>query len=226
VANFIPFESTLQAARKAGLSAGQYIDTVMNKTPDATRETIRRLAAMGVYSADTRHVVEIGPGSGRYLEHTLKHCAPEKYEAYETAPQWAAYLRETFPIIVQPPDGHTLNATATAATDVAHAHKVFSTIPFSKTIRYWREMVRVTAPGGYIAFDAFTETCLDSAALETWTNAAIENGSFPAALPRSTVISYFENRGFSFLGSFNIPVPPGETEVFAFRKDKFVEQNS
>jgi hypothetical protein len=45
VASFIPFEPTLKAAAAAGLSVGDYIDSVMNKIPGATQATCRPLGA-------------------------------------------------------------------------------------------------------------------------------------------------------------------------------------
>ena len=43
---FIPFEETMQAAQSAGLSVGDYIDGVMNRTPGATQHTIDEFAGL------------------------------------------------------------------------------------------------------------------------------------------------------------------------------------
>src|SRR5262245_3101601 len=75
VSKFIPFEGTLEGAKRAGLSVGDYIDTVINKTPGATQSTIDQMVALGVFSGHIQSVVEIGPGSGRYLEKTIKICS-------------------------------------------------------------------------------------------------------------------------------------------------------
>jgi len=65
VDDFIPFEATMKAAKGAGLSVGDYIDEVMNGTPEATQSTIDELRTLGVYEAKPNTVLEIGPGSGR-----------------------------------------------------------------------------------------------------------------------------------------------------------------
>jgi hypothetical protein len=78
VSSFIPFRETMEAAKQAGLSVGDYIDTVMNKVPGATQSTIDQMSALGVFSAPVQSIVEIGPGSGRYLEKTIKICSPAR----------------------------------------------------------------------------------------------------------------------------------------------------
>jgi hypothetical protein len=218
VANFIPFETTIKAAHDAGLSVGDYIDTVMSKTPGATRLTIDNLVSLGVYSGVINWVVEIGPGSGRYVEKTLSVCSPSRYELYETAAKWGSYVAKKFNVLLQPTDGHSLTTTPSESADIVQAFKVFTTIPFSKTSQYWLEMVRVTRPGGWVVFDAVTERCLDTKTVEIWANAAIDHGSYPALLPRSVVLNYFKERGFGCLGSFIAPMSPGTCETFAFRK--------
>jgi hypothetical protein len=46
--------------------------------------------SLGVYSGAVNWVVEIGPGSGRYVEKTLSVCSPSRYEVYETATKWGS----------------------------------------------------------------------------------------------------------------------------------------
>ena len=78
--NFIPFEITIKAAQGAGLSIGDYIDSVINNIPGATQATIDGMSRLGVFSGQIAKVVEIGPGSGRYLEKTIEACSPSQYE--------------------------------------------------------------------------------------------------------------------------------------------------
>ena len=96
IASFIPFRDTLQAAKAAGLTVGDYIDGVMNGIPGATQATIAQVAAFGAISDRTRHIVEIGPGSGRYLEKVLELRTPERYQIYETANDWADHFASTY----------------------------------------------------------------------------------------------------------------------------------
>ncbi|GEM_PF-2905518 len=219
VASFIPFSETLAAAEKAGLSVGDYIDTVMNRTPGATQFTIDGMAALGVFSHRIATVLEIGPGSGRYLEKTIRACSPMRCEIYETAEPWARYLVEKYGVIWQPTDGSKLSATPTASVDLAQAHKVFSSIDLLPTLCYWREMLRVVRPGGFIVFDVMTEACMAPDTIDRWIDSGLHTGSYPAAMPRQAVIGYFERHEAECVGSFLAPMGPGMTETFVFRKN-------
>lgn len=218
VASFIPFEKTLREATAAGLSVGDYIDTVLNKIPGATQVTIDRMRELGVFASPIERVVEIGPGSGRYLEKTLAACSPRRYEIYETADRWAAYVQEKYGVVRQPTSGSGLESTPTESVDLAQAHKVFSTIGLMSTLVYWSEMARVVRPGGVVVFDIVTEACLAPETIERWIASGLRTGSYPAAAPRASAVRYFASRGFASLGSFQVPMGPGTTEVLAFRK--------
>ncbi|RAG86416.1 hypothetical protein DN069_06255 [Streptacidiphilus pinicola] len=220
VDDFIPFEATLRAAQSAGLSVGDYIDEVVNGTPGATRATIDELRALGVFSAGLRTVLEIGPGSGRYLEKTLKEASPERYEIYETAAPWATYLVDTFGVVAQPTTGRSLAPTPDDSVDLVQAHKVFSGVTFLSSSRYFFEMARVTRPGGRIVFDVMTETCLDPASVRAWvTKGGAGHDSYPAAMPRSTCVDLFASLGCSLEAGFLVPMGIASTEVLVFRKD-------
>jgi hypothetical protein len=215
---FIPLETTLRNAKEAGLSVGDYIDTVMNKIPGATQKTIDEMTRMGVFAQPVRRVLEIGPGSGRYLEKTMAACHPEAYEIYETAAPWAKYVTENYPVLLQPTDGRSLAATADASIDLVQAHKVFSGIPFLPTCLYWAEMARVARPRGYVVFDIISESCLDESTLEKWLRSEIDNGAYPAVVPRAVVTTWFGEHGLDLVGTAMIPIGPGTAELFVFRK--------
>ncbi|MEU1513229.1 methyltransferase domain-containing protein [Streptomyces sp. NPDC005811] len=219
VDDFIPFEATMRAARAAGLSVGDYIDEVMNGTPGATQSTIDELRALGVFAAGPNTVLEIGPGSGRYLEKTLKECSPDRYEIYETATPWADHLVSTFGVVARPTAGCSLAPTPDASVDLVQAHKVFNTVTFLFASRYFFEMARVTRPGGRIVFDVMTETCLDPDTMRTWATKGGEgHGSYPAAMPRRTCVDLFESLGCSLEAGFLAPMGVASTEVLVFRK--------
>ncbi|MCD7438432.1 class I SAM-dependent methyltransferase [Streptomyces lincolnensis] len=219
VDDFIPFEATMRAARAAGLSVGDYIDEVMNGTPGATQSTIDELRALGVFAAGPDTVLEIGPGSGRYLERTLKECSPGRYEIYETAAPWAAYLVETFGVVARPTAGSSLTPTPDGSVDLVLAHKVFNTLTFLGTSRYFFEMARVARPGGRIVFDVMTETCLDPAAMRAWATKGGEgHDSYPAAMPRRTCVDLFATLGCDLEAGFLAPMGVASTEVLVFRK--------
>ncbi|MEX0171970.1 methyltransferase domain-containing protein [Streptomyces sp. LMG1-1-1.1] len=219
VDDFIPFEATMRAAQAAGLSVGDYIDEVMNGTPGATQSTIDELSALGVFAAAPDTVLEIGPGSGRYLEKTLKECSPSRYEIYETAAPWADHLVDAFGVVAQPTKECSLSPTPDSSVDLVQAHKVFNTVTFLSASRYFFEMARVTRPGGRIVFDVMTETCLAPAAVRTWAEqGGAGHDSFPAAMPRRTCVDLFATLGCTLEGSFLAPLGVASTEVLVFRK--------
>ncbi|MGA4844302.1 methyltransferase domain-containing protein [Streptomyces sp. G45] len=219
VDDFLPFEPTMRAARAAGLSIGDYLDGAINGTPGATQSTIDELRALGVFAADPNTVLEIGPGSGRYLERTLKECAPSRYEIYETATPWANYLVDTFGVVARPTTGSSLAPTPDGSVDLVQAHKVFSSVTFLCACRYFLEMARVARPGGRIVFDVMTETCLDPDAVRTWAaRGESGHGSYPAAMPRRACVDLFAALGCTLEGSFVAPMGVASTEVLVFAK--------
>lgn len=219
VDDFLPFEATMRAARAHGLSVGDHIDEVMNGTPGATQSTIDALRDLGVYAAGPHTMLEIGPGSGRYLEKTLKECSPDRYEIYETAAPWAAYLVETFGVVARPTAGSSLAPTPDGSVDLVQAHKVFNSVTFLIASRYFFEMARVTRPGGRIVFDVMTETCLDPATVGTWaTQGGPGHGPYPAAMPRRTCVDLFETLDCGLEASFLAPLGVASTEVLVFKK--------
>jgi hypothetical protein len=173
VANFIPFKQTTEKANMAGMSIGDYVDAVMNGVPGMTQDAINIMASLGVFSKPIGTVVEIGPGTGQYLEKTLKAARPSRYEIYETAAPWSAYLVKTYNVTSQPTNGYALTYTADSSADMVQAHKVFSTVPFQATCCYWHEMSRVIGPGGWAVFDVVTERCLAGDTLRIWAESAI-----------------------------------------------------
>lgn len=218
VANFIPLNSTLEQAEKLGMTVGDYVDSVMNGVPGSSQKTIDLMTSVGVFAEALHTIVEIGPGTGRYLEKTLKLGRPSRYEIYETARPWSDYLVTTYDVKAQPTDGTSLGATPDRNADLVQAHKVFSTIPFIASTSYWHEIARVVRPGGWVAFDIVTENCLDNDQLRTWYKSGIRNGSYPAVMPQAVACNFFENNGFQLAGKFIVPMPPGTTELFIYRK--------
>jgi hypothetical protein len=215
--DYIPFEETLAAAKAAGVSVGDYVDGRHN-VGGTTQATIDRLVDAGVLGPAVRRVCEIGPGSGRYLERTLRACNPAHYEIYETAWQWRDHLVRVHPVVARETDGSTLGSTPDASVDLVQAHKVFLGIPLLAALQYMREMERVVAPGGHVVFDIPTESCMSDSIVDRWIKTGAGYSSYPSMLPRQYVVDLFASRGFTLVTSFIVPNEPGTTEVFAFRR--------
>jgi hypothetical protein len=215
---FLPFEQTISDARKAGLSVSDYVDLTYN-VAGATQQTIDEMTRMGVFSNPIQNIAEIGPGSGRYLEKVVRLCSPSRYEIYETAGSWARYLVTTYGVVSHPTDGFSMPHTPTDSVDLVHAHKVFVATSFRTTCRYWSDMVRVTRNGGHIVFDIVTESCMRSETLQNWlATTDYMRSIYPAIMPREFAVEFFAERNVELIGSFFVPMRPGKTETFVFRK--------
>jgi hypothetical protein len=214
---YIPFKETLTAAERAGMSVGEYIDSTYN-VAGSTELTIKELVGLGVLHGHVDRVCEVGPGSGRYLEKVTALTTPDHYEVYETATPWANWLAATQRVTVRPTDGKTLASTADASVDLTHAHKVMVVVPFLTICRYLLEMMRVTREGGYVVFDLMTDECLPEDTLQSWIDSDIQSISYPSFITRQVVVDLFTRRGFDLVGTFFIPMQPGITQYFAFRR--------
>jgi hypothetical protein len=216
--DYLPFAETLQAAGAANMSVGDYVDATYNRA-GVTAETIDRLKTAGVLNQSRKRICEIGPGSGRYLERTIAACHPDHYEIYETAVQWRDYLTATYPAVARDADGVSLAATASSTIDLVQAHKVFPGVPLLGTLRYLREMVRVATLGGCVVFDAVTESCLDGETAERFLELGVGYQAYPSLVSRQCLLDFFQQRSFVLVTSFMMPMEPGRTEVFAFRRE-------
>lgn len=214
--DYIHFERTLKEAEKAGLSVGDYIERKFN-VPGTYERTIEKMAELGVFKKNIDSVCKIGPGSGRYLEETLRICNPKHYEIYETAANWAQWLVKRYHVIAQPCDGVSLAGTPSGSIDLVQSHKVFCGLPFLTIVKYFFEMARVTGTGGKVVFDILDEDCMDITAIEKWLKVNTWNW-IPTLVPKKYAVDFFTKRGFSLSGSFSMPLRPGVTECMVFSR--------
>jgi len=212
---YISAKETVSAAEAEGLSVCDYVEKLWNKQGD-TQAVIERMAQCGVFVFASPYVVEIGPGTGRYLEKVLQRCRPAKYEIYEVAKDWAEYLSTKYPIVSHEADGVTMKQTPSMSADLVHAHGVFVYLPFLVSYRYWKEIWRITKYNGFVVFDIISEVCLDEETVEKWLNS---NHNYPCFLSKQYVASLFENQGFSLVNSFKNRYGEGHSEYLVFRRN-------
>lgn len=133
---YISTKETVSAAEREKLSICDYVEKLWAKQGD-TRRVIEQMASCGAFGITNPNVVEIGTGTGRYLEKVLEKCKPTKYESYETARDWAEWLQSKYPIVVShEADGVSLKQTLANSVDLIHAHGVFVYLPFLASYRY------------------------------------------------------------------------------------------
>lgn len=216
--SYIPLEETVKGAQKEGKSVGDYIDSTYG-TLGSTQETVDQMEALRVFDAKVDRVCEIGAGSGRYLAKIIDRCSPLYYEVYETADEWAEWLTQNYPVTIQPTDGASLSATPDGSIDLVHAHKVLPGQPSLVILRYYAEMARIVRAGGKVVFDVVTEDCMQDETLAEWLRLPGAYQHYPCLIPKQYTIDFFCNKGFTFDGSFLIPMKPGLTNYLIFTKD-------
>jgi hypothetical protein len=210
---FIDARSTLAAAEARGMSVGEYVETIWNQR-GATARVIDEVDQV-VNLPACKHILEIGPGTGRYLAHILDRTTPKRYEIYETADDWASWLTATYapPVVRQPADGSSLQHTADGACDLVHAHGVFVYLKFLHCFEYFTEMMRVCAPNGNIAFDIYPTETFDEDAILRWLTYP---DRYPVVLDKEQVVAFFANRGFNLVHQFSNPYGHGTSHYLIF----------
>jgi SAM-dependent methyltransferase len=215
---YIPFRQTIEAARDAGLSVGDYIETKYDR-PGTVSDTLRQMQTLGVFESHIDRVCEIGPGSGRYLQQTRRHCTPSYYEVYETSPSWGQWLARHQNVVLLPADGYSLRHTDSGSIDLVHAHKVLPGQSFLTTCRYLVEMARVVRIGGKMVFDIVTEECMDNGTLQDWLSRGAGYEHYPNVIPKTYAINLLSRLGLRLDGTFFESMTPGVTHYFVLTKN-------
>lgn len=212
VTGYLSAQKTIAAAKKRGLSVCDYVEQLWNEKgkTQSVIEEIQKYVDFGSIMT----ICEIGPGTGRYLDKLLRVVKPIRYEIYETAQDWSSWLQREYRVIAQIASGTTLRQTPDSSIDFLHAHGVFQNIPFFATVQYFREIQRVVANDGYVAFDIMSEDCLHEETVTKWINS---NLMYPYFLSTSYVINSF-NKNFEHVGSFLRPYAEGKSKYMVFKK--------
>lgn len=213
--SYIPLQKTLKGAEIAGLPLGEYIDSQFNVS-GTTQATVDKMKEFGVFSGDIQRVCEIGPGSGRYLEKVRQIAQPNHYEIYETSRDWRSWLVDTYHVIPMETDGISMSSTPSESIDLVHTHKVLYGNPIITICKYLDEISRVVRKGGYVVFDLLTEGCLTDEYIGKWIASEVDHAC--SMTGKEFAVNFFVNRGFRYLGGFFVPMKPGITEYFVFKK--------
>ena len=222
VFGYISARRTVGAAMRRELSVCDYVEKLWNHQGE-TQRVISKLASYGAFNLENPNILEIGTGTGRYLEKVLKKCKPAKYESYEPNYGWSKWLQSTYPIISHKADGVSLRQTYADSVDLLHAHGVFVYLPFLVVYQYFKEIFRVVKNNGFVIFDIISEDCLDQSIVEKWLRSPYR---YPCFLSTKYVISLFESHGFVLLGSFRACVDAGYAKYIVFKRDKTDEHGA
>jgi len=213
--SYIPARQTIAAAARAGVPVWQYVEQMWNQVGDAERVINHIDETVDLQSGTFRSVLEIGAGTGMYLEFLLRKITPITIQSYETAANWAKYLESTYAVKSMNSDGETLRGTETSSIDLLLAHGVFVYLPTITTLSYFKEILRVTKTGGYAVFDIIDEECLDQIEITAWLKST---SRYPIFLGRSYVIEFFRKGGFDFVSRFHNKLGEGKSTYLVFRR--------
>lgn len=209
---YISSKETVSAAERERLSVCDYVEKLWNQSGD-TQRVIDQMASCGVFEVNSPNILEIGAGTGRYLEKVLANCKPAKYESYETARDWSEWLQAKYPIISHAADGVSLRQTQAHSVDLLHAHGVFVYLPFLVSYSYWKEIWRVMKSGGFVVFDIISEDCLDELAVEKW---LMSENRYPCFLSKDYLVSLFGKHGFALFKTFTTRYGEGQSLYLVF----------
>ena len=108
---YIAAGQIVSAAERERLSVCDYVENLWGQQ-GGTQQVIDRMASCGVFEAENPVVLEIGPGTGRYLEKILTKLKPARYEIYESCTRLAEWLQSRYPVVLHEADGASLKQTA------------------------------------------------------------------------------------------------------------------
>lgn len=208
-------ENALRAAAQLGLTIPQYYAHTRNEPGEVERlfSYLDTIIPFATHSA----IVEIGAGTGRFLEQILHRCHPGgSYEVYETDPGWSEYLEKQYGVTSHSTRGFLLDKTPDSSADLVHADYVFAYLPATTSFRYFKEISRVLKPGGVVFFDAYLDSDCDLNCVNEWLN---HSDSFQVILPRRATVDMFEQYDCGFVDDrFVMKVYRGHTRYLIFRK--------
>jgi SAM-dependent methyltransferase len=218
---YLDAATTVKAAREAGLSVCEYLETRDSDPRKLGRRDriIDRMKQWNVFRND--RICEIGAGTGMYLEKTIAVARPEFYEVYETNPGWFEHLRENYAsdgscaIMMRTADGCSLRDTSSDSCDLVHAHGVFVYLPILQTFEYIKESARVCKSGGHIVFDCFLDTSFSLADILKWHET---QWRFPVVIPERLLEEYAALYSLQLVGKFEEIYGASAVNYLVFKK--------
>lgn len=215
IGGYISATEIVSSARREGISVCDYIEKMWD-IKGQTQLVIDNMDLMGSFNYKSPKILEIGAGTGRYMEKIITKTSPQQYESYETAKDWSDWLSSTYKIISQKADGLSLKDTTSGTIDLLHSHGVIVYLPLMVSWSYFLEISRVMKKNGTVVFDIYSEKVMDKPTVIKWINS---NQYYPTFLSKDYVVSIFSGENFTFIGEFLNKHGEGKSHYLVFRKN-------
>src|SRR5215204_3589438 len=148
--------SLIEEADRAGVYIGDYMEL---KWGEAGKSRSIVEALFRPHLKPDSVVLEVGPGTGMYALKILESLQNGTLHIYEVDPYWQHFLRNLTAddqrVKIHPADGYSYEGIADGSIDLFCANGVFEYTDQLVMFRNLFEGVRVTRPGGILAFDFF-----------------------------------------------------------------------
>jgi SAM-dependent methyltransferase len=212
-------ETQINAAKEKGLSLCEYLESYNVSGVGKRRDAI--IESFKMHLPDVaKTILEIGAGTGMYMEKIIENYHPKKIEVYETNLGWVKYLKGEYNsktnLVCHNADGVSLNYTKDYSVDLVFSNGVFVYLPLIQTFRYLEEMVRVCKPGGYIVFDCFTSKNFGIEIIKKWAESI---HSFPVIISDELINEFGICFNLDLRASFNVNYHESYSTYFIFQKN-------
>lgn len=212
-------ETQIRAAREKDLTLCEYLESYNVSGVGKRRDAI--IESLKMHLPDVVQIIlEIGAGTGMYMEKIIDYYHPKKIEVYETNLGWVKYLEEEYNsktnLVCHNADGVSLNYTKDYSVDLVFSHGVFVYLPLIQTFSYLEEMVRVCKPGGYIIFDCFTSKNFGVEIIKKWVESVY---SFPVIISDELLNEFGIRYNLVLISSFNVNYHESYSTYFIFQKN-------
>jgi hypothetical protein len=204
--DYISAAATVAAARVAGQSVEAYVEEQWGQVGSTAAIVDRMRRAGALEPTDT--VVEIGPGTGRYLARVKEIVRPSRHLIYETAADWREWLVGEYGVEAPASNGESLADVDEAG--LIHAHGVFVYTPFLVTARYLAEIERVGTR--WVVFDFYAVSDIDDA-LDAW---LATSDRYAVVLDRTWLLSRLPS--FIVVDEWTAPHGHGQSRYLALQR--------
>jgi SAM-dependent methyltransferase len=206
---YISARDVVKKARKTNLGVCEYLEE-NNLWGVGKRRDLIINALQQYLPPKLTSVLEIGAGTGMYLERIVELYSPTNYEVYETSLDWVGYLKQTYSgggLRCHNADGSSLRGTTSASVDAVFCHGVFVYLPLIVTFGYWEEIVRVAKPDGWIIFDCYLTQNFGFDIVKQWQRDPY-HPVWPVAISEDLIMEFLAKYGLICMGRFDTHITP------------------